>query len=75
MLYGKIGVTFVYNCALRKFDFGATLSLPTIGAGGGGEGVFKGSTQGQTALKNGNGTFAAGSYLQRGSAPLPGNSS
>ena len=45
MLYGKIGVTIVYNFALRKFDFrGWWSATPKIG------GRSK-KTQGKTALK------------------------
>ena len=48
MLYGMIGVTFVYNFALRKFDFRWTSK----------------KTQGWTALKNGGSSLAVGNCLQ-----------
>ena len=64
MLYGKIGGTFVWNLHLESLILeGSGLQLPTIG------GVKE--TQWQTPQKNGGGSLAAGSYLQRGSASPP----
>ena len=60
MLYGKIRVTFVYHSAMRKFD----LKAPKIGDG-------QRKLRGVRALKNGGGSLAVGSYLQRGSGPPP----
>ena len=65
MLYVKIGVTIVYNFALRKFDFRGWWS-PTPKNRGQSK-----KTQGRTALKNWGGSLAVCSYLQRGSAPPP----
>ena len=65
MLYGMIGVTFVYNSALRKFDFrGRWFVSPKNG------GRSK-KAQGQTDLKNEGSSLAVGTYLRRGSAPPP----
>ena len=63
MLYGKIGVTFVYNFALRKFDFREPWSATSKNRG------RSKKTQGLTALKNGGSSLAVSSYLQRGSLP------
>ena len=65
MLYGKIRVTIVYNFALKNCDFrGRWFATPKN------RGRSK-KTQRRTALKNGGGSLAVGSYLQRGSAPPP----
>ena len=62
---GRIGVTFVYNFALRKFDFRGRWSATPKNRG------LSKKTQGRRALKNGGGSLAVGSYLQRSSAPPP----
>ena len=60
---GKIRVTFVHNFTLKKFDFrGWWLATAKHRR-------WSMKTQGQRALKNGGGSLAIGSYLQRGSAP------
>ena len=63
MLYGKIGVTIVYNFPLKNCDFRRRWSAIPKNRG------RSKKTQGRTALKNGGGSLAVGSYLQRGSAP------
>ena len=63
MLYGKIGVTIVYNFALRKFDFRGRWSATPQNRG------RSKKTQGRTVLKNGGGSLAVSTHLQRGSAP------
>ena len=55
MLYGKIGVTFVYNFGLRSFYFRGQWSATLQNRG------QSKKTQGQTALKNGGGSLAVGS--------------
>ena len=55
MLYGKIGVTIVYNFALRKFEYfdfrGRWSATPQ-------KRVRSKKTQGMTTLKNGGGSLA-----------------
>ena len=63
MLIGRIGVTFVHNFVLRNYDFRWEWSATQKNSG------RSKKIQGQTALKNGGGSLAVGSYLQRGSAP------
>ena len=65
MLYGIIGVPFVYNFALRKFDFRGRWSATPKNRG------RSKKTQGWIGLKSGGGSLAVGTYLQRGSAPSP----
>ena len=65
MLYGKIGVTILYNFALRKFYFRGQRSATPKNRG------RSKKTQERTALKNWGGSLAVGSYLQRGSDPPP----
>ena len=62
----KIIVTFVYNFALTIFYFRGTWFQTPKNRG------RSKKTQGRTALKNGGGSLAVGSYLQRGSAPIRG---
>ena len=64
-VYGIIGVPFVYIFALRKFDFKGRGSVTPKNKG------RSKKIQGRTGLKNGGGSLAVGSYLQRGSAPPP----
>ena len=63
--YDKIGVIFVYNFALKKFNFRGRWFQTLKNRG------QSKKTQGRTALKNRGGSLAVGSYLQRGSAPPP----
>ena len=63
MLYGKIGVTILYNFALRKVYFRGRLSASPKNRG------RSKKTQERTALKNWGGSLAMGSYIQRGSDP------
>ena len=65
MLHGMIGCTCLYNSALGKFDFRGQWSVSPKNRG-----QLK-KTQGWIGLKSGGGSLAAGTYLQRGSAPPP----
>ena len=65
MLYGKIGVTILYNFALRKFDFRGRQSATPNNR------EWSEKTQERTALKNGGDSLAVSSYLQKSSAPPP----
>ena len=65
MLYGKTGVTIVYNIALSKFDFRDQWSATPQNRG------RSKKNQGRTVLKHWAGSLAVGSYIQRGSAPPP----
>ena len=56
---------FIYNFALRKFDFRGWWSATPKNRG------WSKKTQVWTGLKNGGGSLAVGTYLQRGSAPPP----
>ena len=47
MLYGKIGATFIYNFAMRKFDFRGRWSATPKNKG------WSKKSQGRTALKSG----------------------
>ena len=64
MLIGRIKVTFVHNFVLRNYDLKWQWSATQKNRG------RSKKIQGQTALKNGSGSLAVGSYLQRGSTPL-----
>ena len=57
MLYGKIGVTFVYNFAFRKYDFRGRWSATPQKRG------RSKKTQGRTALKSKSGSLAVGSHI------------
>ena len=57
--------SLLYNFTLRKFDFRGQLSVTPKNRG------RSKKTQGRTALKNGGGSLAVGSYLLRVSAPPP----
>ena len=62
---GKIGVSFVYKFALKKFDFRGRWSATAKNRG------RSKKTEGQRALSNRGVTLAVGSYFQRDSAPPP----
>ena len=57
MFQGEIGVTFIYNFVLRKFDFRGQWSATPKNRG------QSKQTLGQTALKSGGGSLAVVSYL------------
>ena len=59
------GVPFVYNSALRKFDFRGRWSVSPKNSGP------SKKTEDQTGLKSGGSSLVVGTYLQSGSAPHP----
>ena len=64
MFYGRIGVSFVYDFALRKYDHRGQWSATPKNTG------WSKKTLGQTALKSRGSSLGVGGCLQR--APTPG---